>query len=105
MGVQVAEDESATVEEDDEWVRPSAFFGGVVPRGDWPVGPVDDQIPHSTNGGRPANVQAYPAPVRLACLGRGEGLQRGSAPALEQRESELYFGLQGLAVDAHRRAA
>jgi hypothetical protein len=35
----------------------------------------------------------------------GRRISRGSVPVFEQRESELYFGLQGLAIHAHGRAA
>ena len=98
MGVQIAEDEPATVEVDHERMRPSVLFGSVVPRGEWPRGAFDEQIPHGTYGGRRAVGYGDPAPVRLAGFDEGEGFKRESTPTLEQRESELYLGLQDLAV-------
>jgi hypothetical protein len=105
VGVQVAEDEPAAVEVDYERMRPFALFGSVVPRGERPGGAFDEQTPHGAYGSRRAVGHGDPAPVRLAGFDQGEGLKRGSAPTLEQRESELYLGLQGLAVYTHRGAA
>jgi hypothetical protein len=105
VGVQIAEDEPATVEVDHERVRPSVLFGSVVPRGEWPGGAFDEQIPHGTYGGRRAVRHGDPARVRLAGFDEGEGFKRGNTPTLEQREGELYLALQDLAVYTHRGAA
>jgi hypothetical protein len=74
VGVQVAEDEPAPVEEDDERVRPSALFGGVVPRGERAAGAVDEQISHSSHGNRRAVRHGDLATEGLAGFGWREGL-------------------------------
>ena len=101
MGVQVAEDEPAAVEKDDEGVRTAGFRRGVEPRGESPGGAVYRQIPHGAHADRGTVGDGDLAAVRLTRIGRREGLQGGSAAALEQREAELHLGFEGLPVDAH----
>ena len=105
MGLEFTEDESTAVEEDHERVWPSALFWGIVSRDEWPDGAVNYQIPHDAYRGRWATRYRDLATEGLACFGCRESLQRECTPTFEQREPELYLGLQGLAVQANSRAA
>jgi hypothetical protein len=78
VGVELAEDESATVEEDDERVGASGFFRGVVPCGERPGGAIDDQIPHGACGSRWAVQHGELASVGVAGFGWREDPQRGA---------------------------
>ena len=102
VGVQIAHDEPATVEKQDQGSFMLAFFcRRVESGGERPRGAVYREVPHGPHRSRRSVRHGDLGPERRPRLGRRKRFQGRRAPTLQQREAKLYFGFEGLAVHVH----
>jgi hypothetical protein len=103
--VEVADDEPAAVQEQQQRMRAARLGRDVVAAAQAPGGTVDLEVADRAHRGRTARRRArLGADVGPCALGRHVGVRR-HAEALAHVQQQLHLGVQRLAVDDDRAAA